>query len=100
MSWIVLIISGLFEGVWAVALTDSPGSSPPWFSLRVAFGAWTDWPGQCRRSSGTAYAVWVGTGARLAVAYGTVFGGETFSVIKVLLMIGLVGYIVGLMAVS
>jgi quaternary ammonium compound-resistance protein SugE len=42
----------------------------------------------------------VQTGARLAVAYGTVFGGETFSVIKVLLMIGLVGYIVGLMAVS
>ena len=35
-----------------------------------------------------------------AVAYGMAFGGETIGMIKILLLIGLVGCIVGLKAVS
>jgi quaternary ammonium compound-resistance protein SugE len=31
--------------------------------------------------TGTAYAVWVGIGASLAVAYGMAFGGEAIGVI-------------------
>lgn len=50
--------------------------------------------------TGTAYAVWVGIGASLAVAYGMVVGRETFNVVKVLLMTGLVGCIAGLKTVS
>lgn len=50
--------------------------------------------------TGTAYAVWVGIGASIAVAYGMVFGGEAVSMIKILLIIGLVGCIIGLKAVS
>ena len=45
---------------------------------------------------GTAYAVWVGIGAALTVAWGVVSGTESFSWAKVLLIAGLVACVVGL----
>ena len=45
---------------------------------------------------GTAYAVWVGIGASLAVSFGMATGAEPVSAVKVLLILGLVGCIVGL----
>ncbi|MGO4690822.1 DMT family transporter [Glaciibacter sp. 2TAF33] len=104
MSWIVLIVSGLLEAVWATALGKSEGFTKLWPS--VVFGvaliasmgglafAMRDIP------TGTAYAVWVGIGAALTVAYAMIFGGEPASLIKVLLILGLVGCIVGLKLVD
>jgi quaternary ammonium compound-resistance protein SugE len=46
--------------------------------------------------TGTSYAVWVGIGASLTVAFGMVTGSEAVSLAKVLLLVGLVGCIVGL----
>ena len=45
---------------------------------------------------GTGYAVWVGVGASLTVLYGMASGAESVSVIKVLLLMGLIGCIIGL----
>jgi quaternary ammonium compound-resistance protein SugE len=45
---------------------------------------------------GTGYAVWVGIGAALTVAYGMVTGSESVSVVKLLLLAGLVGCVIGL----
>lgn len=45
---------------------------------------------------GTAYAVWVGIGAALTVAYAMLTGAEPASVTRVLLILGLVGCVVGL----
>jgi len=45
---------------------------------------------------GTAYAVWVGIGAALTVAYGMAFDGEPVSVARLVLTAGLVGCVVGL----
>jgi quaternary ammonium compound-resistance protein SugE len=45
---------------------------------------------------GTAYAVWVGIGASLTVAWGMATGGEDVSVLKIALIIGLIGCVVGL----
>ncbi len=45
---------------------------------------------------GTAYAVWVGIGAVLTVAYAMVTGTEAVSVARVLLLAGIVGCVVGL----
>ena len=45
---------------------------------------------------GTGYAVWVGVGASLTVVYGMVSGAESVSLIKVLLLMGLIGCIIGL----
>ena len=104
MSWIVLIISGLFEAVWAVALGASEGFTKIVPTVIFCVGLIISMAGLAwamkEIPTGTAYAVWVGIGASLAVAYGMAFGGEAISVIKILLMIGLVGCIVGLKAVS
>ena len=51
-------------------------------------------------STGTAYAVWVGIGASLTVAYAMVAGDEAFSIVKMLLILGLVGCVVGLKLVG
>jgi quaternary ammonium compound-resistance protein SugE len=45
---------------------------------------------------GTAYAVWVGIGAALTVAYAMVTGAEPASVTRVLLLAGIVVCVAGL----
>jgi quaternary ammonium compound-resistance protein SugE len=45
---------------------------------------------------GTSYAVWVGIGAVLTVAYAMATGAESVSVVKVLLLAGIVGCVIGL----
>ena len=45
---------------------------------------------------GTAYAVWVGIGATLTVVYSMVTGIEPLSWLKVALLAGLVGCVIGL----
>ena len=104
MSWIILIISGVLEAVWATALGKSEGFTKLWPSVTffVALGfsmvglAWAmrDIP------TGTAYAVWVGIGAALTVGYAMVFGGESASILKVLLVLGIVGCVIGLKALE
>lgn len=104
MSWIVLVVSGVLEAVWATALGKSDGLTKLWPSvvfvgaLLVSMGglalAMRDIP------TGTAYAVWVGIGAALTVLYAMIFGAEPASLAKVLLILGLVGCIVGLKLVD
>jgi quaternary ammonium compound-resistance protein SugE len=45
---------------------------------------------------GTSYAVWVGIGAVLTVVIAMVTGEESVSVVKLLLLAGIVGCVVGL----
>ncbi|GAB3460928.1 multidrug efflux SMR transporter [Kineococcus endophyticus] len=100
MSWIVLVVSGVLEAVWATALGKSEGFTRPWptvvFGVTVVLSmvglAWA------MRSipTGTAYAVWVGIGAALTVGYAMATGVEAVSLVKVLLILGLVGCVVGL----
>jgi quaternary ammonium compound-resistance protein SugE len=104
MSWIVLIVSGVLEAVWATALGKSEGFTKLWPT--VIFGAalvasmgGLAWALR-EIPTGTGYAVWVGIGASLTVVYGMVTGSEPVSVVKVLLVLGLVGCIVGLKLVS
>ena len=104
MSWIILIVSGVLEAVWATALGKSEGFTRLWPS--VVFGvalvasmgglAWA----MRDISTGTAYAVWVGIGASITVVYAMITGDEDFSIVKMLLILGLVGCIVGLKLVS
>jgi quaternary ammonium compound-resistance protein SugE len=50
--------------------------------------------------TGTAYAVWVGIGAALTVLWAMVSGAEPFSVVRMLLIAGLVGCVIGLKLVG
>jgi quaternary ammonium compound-resistance protein SugE len=49
---------------------------------------------------GTSYVVWVGIGAVLTVVYAMLTGGEPVSVLKVLLLAGIVGCVIGLKLVG
>jgi quaternary ammonium compound-resistance protein SugE len=100
MSWIVLIASGVLEAVWATALGKSEGFTKLWPSLIFAGGLLASMAGLAFALRtipiGTGYAVWVGIGAALTVGYGMTFGGEAFSLVKVLLVLGIVACVVGL----
>ena len=49
---------------------------------------------------GTSYAVWVGIGATLTVVYAMATGTEPVSLVKVLLLAGIVGCVVGLKVIE
>ncbi|MGJ6979717.1 DMT family transporter [Aestuariimicrobium soli] len=100
MAWIVLVLSGLLEAVWATALGKSEGLSKltPSIVFGVAVVASMLGLGWAMRSlpTGTAYAIWVGIGAATTVGWAMATGAEPVSVVRLLLLIGLVGCIVGL----
>jgi quaternary ammonium compound-resistance protein SugE len=100
MAWLVLVLSGVLEAVWAVALGKSEGFSRLTPSIVFALGLVASMAGLAYAMRtlpiGTAYAVWVGVGASLTVAFGMVSGSEPVSTVKVLLLLGLVGCVIGL----
>jgi quaternary ammonium compound-resistance protein SugE len=104
MSWIVLIVSGVLEAVWATALGKSAGFTKlvPSIVFGVAVVASMLGLAYAMReiSTGTAYAVWVGIGASLTVTYAIVTGSEPASVVKILLLLGLVACVIGLKLVD
>ena len=104
MAWVVLIVSGILEAVWATALGKSEGFTRLWPSL-VFFGAlalsMTGLALAMRDiSTGTAYAVWVGIGAALTVTWAMITGDTDVSWVKLGLIAGLVGCVVGLKLVD
>lgn len=104
MSWIVLILSGILEAVWATALGRSEGFTKLWPSVVFGVAIVASMAGLAfamrEIPTGTAYAVWVGIGAALTVVVAMVSGTETVSLVKVLLVLGLVGCVVGLKLVG
>ena len=104
MYWLILILSGVLEAVWATALGKSEGFTKLWPSIIFGVALVVSMGGLALAMReipiGTAYAIWVGIGAALTVTYAMVFGGEPVSWIKVLLIVGLIGCIVGLKLVD
>ncbi|MGW8484500.1 DMT family transporter [Microbacterium sp. NPDC055903] len=100
MSWIILIVSGVLEAVWATALGKSDGLSKLWPSVVFFGGLVLSMLGLAYAmreiSTGTAYAVWVGIGASLTVIWAMITGDSDISWARILLLVGLVGCIVGL----
>jgi quaternary ammonium compound-resistance protein SugE len=104
MLWVVLVLSGVLEAVWATALGRSAGLTRLGPSIVFVVALVASMAGLAFAMRGiptaTAYAVWVGIGAGLAVVYSMLSGAEPVSLIKVLLILGLVGCVVGLKLVS
>ncbi|RUQ99145.1 DMT family transporter [Labedella endophytica] len=104
MSWIVLIVSGMLEAVWATALGKSEGFTKLVPSIVFVVGLVLSMAGLAwalrELPVGTAYAVWVGIGAALTVTYAMVTGDEPASLIKIVLILGIVACVVGLKLVS
>jgi quaternary ammonium compound-resistance protein SugE len=104
MAWVVLVVSGMFEAVWATALGKSDGLTrlgPTivfFAGLIVSMGglAWA----MKTLPTGTSYAIWVGVGASLTVIYAMLFDGESASPLKILFLLGIIGCVIGLKAVE
>lgn len=100
MAWVILVISGAMEAVWATALDRSNGLTRLGPSLVFAVGCALSMLGLAVAMKslpvGTAYAVWVGIGAVLTVTYAMVTGAESVSLVKIFLLLGIVGCVIGL----
>ena len=100
MSWIVLVLSGFLEAVWAAALSRSAGFSRlvPTLVFGAALVLSMVGLGYAMRSIpvGTAYPVWVGIGAVGAAVYGMVALGESASVARLLCLVAVIAGVVGL----
>ena len=100
MAWLIVVLAGLLEVVWASALARAEGfDRPGWaeFALVVATAsvlllaqALRDLP------LGTAYAVWVSIGTLGVAVVGVVGFGETLSLHRVACLLAILGGVVGL----
>ena len=104
MAWLILVISGFFEAVWATALGMSDNFRRRRPTLIFAFALPASMAGlafaMTSLPAGTAYAVWVGIGATLTVVWAILTKKETASTARVMLLALLVGSVVGLKVVS
>ncbi|WP_334181714.1 quaternary ammonium compound efflux SMR transporter SugE [Novosphingobium sp.] len=98
MPWIVLVIAGLFEVVWASAMKQSHGFTRLWpsvitiLAMLASFGL-LSWSMRVL-PLGTAYMVWTGIGALGAFLFGIIVLGETAGAMRLaaagLILAGLV----------
>lgn len=104
MSWIWLLLAGLFEMVWAVGLKYTDGFTKFWptvgtlaamavsvFLLAVAVKT---------LPLGTAYAVWTGIGAIGTVIFGMAMLGDPVTAGRLVCLALILGGIIGLKALS
>lgn len=100
MAWFVLIVSSLLEAVWANALGASEGFTKLWPSLlfiaAIIPGMLTLAYVAKRIPMSTAYAVWAGLGAAFTVGWAMLTGAEPATLLRILLLLGIVASVVGL----
>ena len=104
MSWILLILAGLFEVGWAVGLKYTDGFTRPLPTLATALAMVVSLGllGIAMKSLavGTAYAVWVGVGAVGTAILGIVLFGEPANPGRIASLALIVAGIVGLRIAS
>jgi quaternary ammonium compound-resistance protein SugE len=100
MAWIVLVLSGVLEAVWATALSRSAGFTKLGPSVLFVVAMVVSMAGLAYAMRtlpvGTSYAIWVGIGAALTVAFAMATGAESASAVKALLIAGIVACVIGL----
>jgi quaternary ammonium compound-resistance protein SugE len=100
MAWFVLILSGVLETVWVIALDRSSGFSRPLPSavFGVALVLSMAGLGYALRSIpvGTGYVVWVGIGAVGTALIGMIALGESTSLPRLLSLLLVISGVVGL----
>jgi len=104
MSWIILVLAGLFEIGWAIGLKYTEGFTKFWptvgtvtamvISVGLLGVAMRDLP------VGTAYAIWVGIGAVGTVILGMVLMGDAASPGRLISLGLIIAGIIGLKLAS
>jgi len=100
MAWLVLVVSGFLETVWAAALGASKGFSRLWPSVLFGVALLLSMSGLAYSLRaiplGTGYAVWVGIGAVGAAVYGMVALDDPTTVGRIVCLVLIVAGVVGL----
>ncbi|QKW19742.1 ligand-binding protein SH3 [Kitasatospora sp. NA04385] len=100
MAWVVLIVAGVLETGWAVALEASKGFSRlvPSVVFAVALALSMGGLAYAMRSIplGTGYAVWVGIGAVGTAVYGMAAMGDAVSAARITCLVLILSGVVGL----
>ncbi|GJL36902.1 Quaternary ammonium compound-resistance protein SugE [Phytobacter ursingii] len=100
MSWIILVIAGLLEVVWAIGLKYTHGftrlvPSVITVTAMIVSVVMLSWAMK-NLPTGTAYAVWTGIGAVGAAITGMVLFGESANPARLLSLALIVAGIIGL----
>ncbi|MDG6094672.1 multidrug efflux SMR transporter [Acetobacter sp. AN02] len=103
MAWIVLVISGLLEVVWAYFMKQSDGFSRPWpafvtVATMILSFVLLAWVVRVLPLSLT-YAVWTGIGVVGTAAVGVLILGEALTPVRLLALCMIIGGII-LMKIS
>ncbi len=100
MSWIILLIAGLFEAAWAIGLKLSCGFTKFWPSvytlITMAISIYLLSISLRHLAIGTAYAVWTGIGAVATAILGIMIFKEPFGFWRIFFISMIVAGIVGL----
>lgn len=100
MNWLILIVAGLLEVVWAVGLKYTDGFTKPLPSVitLVAMAASFYCLSLAMRSLplSIAYTVWVGIGMVGAVNFGVIFLKEPINMVKGISLLLIISGILGL----
>jgi len=98
MAWILLVLAGILEVIWAYFMKQSAGFTkliPSILTITIMIASFVLLSISMKSMPlGTAYAVWTGIGAVGAFIVGAIFLGESLNVIRVLaacfIVVGLV----------
>ncbi|HEX8372840.1 MAG TPA: quaternary ammonium compound efflux SMR transporter SugE [Chthoniobacterales bacterium] len=103
-AWIILLIAGFFEVVWAVGLKSTQGFTRLWPSLGTVAAMAISFVllSQALKTIplGTGYAVWTGIGAVGTVLLGMIFFNEPREIGRIVCLLLIITGIVGLKLVS
>lgn len=99
MSWLILLLAGLFEVAWAIGLKYTDGFTRPLPTLLTVSAIIVSLVllslAMKGLSLGTAYAVWTGIGAIGTLIAGVILFGESITLLRMasaaLIICGLIG---------
>ena len=98
------MLSGVLEAVWASALAASDGLRRPVpvavFAVTAGLSLFGLAHAMTALPTGTAYAVWVGIGGALTVAWSMLTGREAATPAKALMVLGIIACVIGLRLVA
>ena len=100
MAWVILVIAGLLETVWALFLKQSAGFTRPvptiGFVISLALSMTLLAQALKTLPVGSAYAVWVGIGAAGTAIVGMIWLGEPRDTLKLISLAMLIAGVIGL----
>jgi len=101
MSWVFLIVAGIFEIGWPLGfkLSQVTAFRWPWIALAIASMALSGyflWMAQKEIPIGTAYAVWTGIGAAGTFLIGLAFFKDPATMLRMLSFLLILAGVIGL----